>query len=39
VQDVIRGVVPLSGSILLVVDADRAVDVSGVTDPITEGAS
>lgn len=39
VQDVIRGVVPLSDSILLVVDADRAVDVSGVTDTITEGAS
>ena len=39
VQDVIRGVVPLSGSILLVVDADRAVDVSGVTDTLTEGAS
>ncbi|WP_082500362.1 chemotaxis protein CheW [Nocardioides sp. Leaf285] len=28
VQDVVTGVLPLAGSILLVVDADRAVDVS-----------
>ncbi len=41
VQDVVRGVVPLPHSILLVVDADRAVDVSGVTDTSarSEGAS
>ena len=40
VQDVVRGVVPLSHSILLVVDADRAVDVSAVADTTarTEGA-
>ncbi|WP_309649183.1 chemotaxis protein CheW [Nocardioides sp.] len=28
IQDVVRGVMPLDGSILLVVDADRAVDVA-----------
>lgn len=32
VQDVVRGVMPLAGSILLVVDADRAVDVSTAPD-------
>ncbi|CAB4716355.1 MAG: chemotaxis protein CheW [Actinobacteria bacterium] len=37
VQDVVRGVLPLSDSILLVVDADRAVDVS--TAPDTTGGT
>lgn len=33
VRDVVRGVMPLDGTILLVVDADRAVDVSNAPDP------
>jgi len=37
VQDVVSGVLPLTDSILLVVDADRAVDVSTVPDPTTTG--
>lgn len=35
VQDVVSGVVPLTDSILLVVDADRAVDVSTARDTDT----
>lgn len=39
IQDVLRGVMPLAGSILLIVDADRAVDVTTTPDTTNPGGT